>query len=94
MKITKTSEQQAQCCNVEAIISVDDRGQMVLPKDVRERAGIGPGDKLALVAFERDGAICCMTLIKADELGGLVRHSLEPVFNATSFGEATDGGEK
>ena len=75
----------AQCCNVEAIISVDERGQMVLPKDVREKAGISPGDKLALVAFEESGKVCCMTLIKAEELGGLVRTSLEPVFKATSI---------
>lgn len=72
-----------QCCSVEAIISVDDRGQMVLPKDVREKAGISPGDKLALVTWEDDGKICCMTLIKAEELGSLVRHSLEPVFGTT-----------
>ena len=81
----------AQCCSVEAIISVDDRGQMVLPKDVRERAGIGPGDKLALVAWENDGKFCCMTLIKADELGGLVRHSLEPVFGTTAI---NSGGQE
>ena len=79
-----------QCCSVEAIISVDDRGQMVLPKDVREKAGISPGDKLALVTWEDCGRICCMTLIKAEQLGGLVRHSLEPVFS-TTFDR---GGEK
>jgi AbrB family looped-hinge helix DNA binding protein len=87
MKNSNSSDKQAQCCSVEAIISVDDRGQMVLPKDVREKAGIAPGDKLALVAFEDGGKICCMTLVKANELGGLVRHSLEPVFNATSIKE-------
>ena len=34
---------------IESVISVDERGQMVLPKDLRERAGIQPGDKMALV---------------------------------------------
>ena len=80
---TKECCSSPQCCSVEAIVSVDDRGQMVLPKDVREKAGISPGDKLALVTWEDDGKICCMTLIKAGELGSLVRHSLEPVFGST-----------
>ena len=88
MNQKKTSENcaSAGCCSVESIISIDDRGQMVLPKDVRERAGIHPGDKLALVLFEDAGKICCMTLIKADELGGLVRHQLEPVFGSVERG--------
>ena len=67
------------CCAVEALISVDDRGQMVLPKDVRESAGIRPGDKLALIAWRKDGAVCCMTLIKADDLRGMVRGKLGPL---------------
>jgi AbrB family looped-hinge helix DNA binding protein len=67
------------CCRVEALISVDERGQMVLPKDVREAAGIHPGDKLALVLWRKNGAVCCMTLIKADELTGLVRGRLGPL---------------
>ena len=67
------------CCGVEALISVDERGQMVLPKDVRESAGIRPGDKLALIAWKKNGAVCCMTLIKADELRGMVRNKLGPI---------------
>ena len=35
------------CCRVESIISVDERGQMVLPKDLRDKANIRAGDKLA-----------------------------------------------
>ena len=67
------------CCAIEALISVDERGQMVLPKDLRESAVIRPGDKLALIAWKKDGAVCCMTLIKADELKGLVRGKLGPL---------------
>jgi len=33
-------------CKVDALMSVDERGQMVLPKDLRDRAKIQPGDKL------------------------------------------------
>ena len=67
------------CCKVESVISVDDRGQMVLPKEVRDRAEISAGDKLAIVSWEKDGKICCIALIKADELTGMVRNMLGPV---------------
>jgi AbrB family looped-hinge helix DNA binding protein len=75
----RTKKDERECCRVEALVSVDERGQMVLPKDVREAAGIQPGDKLALVLWRKGGAVCCMTLIKADELTGLVRNRLGPL---------------
>ncbi len=64
---------------VESLVSVDERGQMVLPKEIRDRAGIRPGDKLAVVCWEKDGAGCCISLIKTDYLTGLVRDFLGPV---------------
>jgi AbrB family looped-hinge helix DNA binding protein len=66
---------------VEAVLSVDERGQMVLPKDVREKAGIRTGDKLALISWERDGSICCLALMKADTLNGMVKGVLGPLMN-------------
>jgi len=74
-----TKKDDSECCRVEALVSVDDRGQMVLPKDVREAAGIRPGDKLALIAWKKGGTVCCMSLIKADELRGMVRGKLGPL---------------
>ncbi len=67
--------------NVEAILNVDERGQMVLPKDVREKAGIKTGTKLALVSWEKNGSICCLALIKADDLSGMVKEVLEPLMH-------------
>ncbi|MBC7253264.1 MAG: AbrB/MazE/SpoVT family DNA-binding domain-containing protein [Actinobacteria bacterium] len=67
------------CCRVETLVSVDERGQMVLPKDFRERAGIRAGEKLVLVSLERNGEVCCMVLMKAEELGELVKERLGPV---------------
>lgn len=67
------------CCRVEAMVSVDERGQMVLPKELRERANIRPGDKLAVVSWEKDGKVCCFALIKADDLVGMVKGVLGPV---------------
>jgi antitoxin PrlF len=67
------------CCAVEAIVTVDERGQMVLPKELREKAGIKAGDKLAVTSWKKDGEVCCITLIKAGNLGGMVRTMLGPV---------------
>ncbi len=67
------------CCKVEAILSVDERGQMVLPKDVRHRAGIRPGEKLALVLWEKQGEVCCMVLLRTQALSGPVREMLGPL---------------
>ena len=68
------------CCCVEAVVSVDERGQMVLPKELREKAKISPGDKFAVVSFGQTGAFCCLTLIKADDLAGSVKDVLGPMF--------------
>ncbi len=64
---------------VEAVISVDERGQMVLPKDTRERANIRPQDKLALISWEKGGKVCCLSLIKAEELTEMVKGILGPL---------------
>jgi antitoxin PrlF len=64
------------CYKVQALVTVDERGQMVLPKDVRQRAGIEARDKLALTTIERDGKVCCILLTKADELAQSVQSIL------------------
>ncbi|MCX6093402.1 MAG: HgcAB-associated protein [Candidatus Bipolaricaulota bacterium] len=65
-----------ECCSVQALVRIDERGQMVLPKDVRERAGLRGGDKLALSMIEKDGRVCCLVLTRADDLGVTVRGML------------------
>ena len=75
------------CCKVEALLSVDERGQMVLPKEVREKAEIHTGDKLALVNWEKDGKVCCFTLIKADEFGDMVKGLLGPMMKEVMASE-------
>ena len=67
------------CCVVEAIVTVDERGQMVLPKELRDKADIKAGDKLAVTSWKKDGEVCCIALIKAGNLGGMVRTMLGPV---------------
>lgn len=66
-------------CRVESLLSIDERGQMVLPKEIRERAGLQAGDKLALISWERAGRVCCISLVKAEELTGMVKELLGPM---------------
>ncbi len=69
----------AGCCAVEAIITIDERGQMVLPKELRSKAGIKAGDKFAVASWEKDGAVCCIALIKAGSLETMVKGMLGPL---------------
>lgn len=81
------------CCRIESLIAVDERGQMVLPKELRDRAGIRAGDKLALVSWEKDGEVCCFTLIKADLLAERVKEFLGPLMSGLTRIGAESGGE-
>ena len=67
------------CCRVEALVSIDDRGQMILPKDIREKAGILAGDKLAVIGMEQDGKLNCIALIKVEVVTEMVKSTLGPI---------------
>jgi antitoxin PrlF len=73
------SSKEGSCCKVESIVSIDDRGQMVLPKELREKARILAGDKLAVVSWNKGGEICCLYLIKTDHLAEQVKGFLGPM---------------
>ena len=66
-------------CRVEALITVDERGQTVLPKEIRDRADIKAGDKLAVVTWEKEGKVCCLSLMKVEDLTGMVKGVLGPL---------------
>lgn len=68
----------AGCCKVDAVVTMDPKGQIVLPKDLREKAGLKADDKLAVIGCERDGKIHCIMMIKAEELGDSVKIMLGP----------------
>jgi antitoxin PrlF len=67
------------CCKVESIVSIDERGQMVLPKELREKAKLRAGEKLAIVSWDKGGEICCLYLIKTDYLTERVKEFLGPM---------------
>jgi antitoxin PrlF len=70
-----------ECCRIDAIVNVDSKGQIVLPKDLREKADIKANDKLALMGVEKGGALCCIIMMKADSLGDTVKGMLGPMLN-------------
>lgn len=67
------------CCKIEAVVSVDERGQLVLPKEIREKAGIKAGDKLALIMHGAGEDTCCISLIKTEGLAESVKTMLGPM---------------
>lgn len=67
------------CC-IEAVLTVDDRGQIVLPKHIREKAGMNTGDRLALIVWEGDNKVCCLGLIKAESLNSGLKGVISPFF--------------
>ena len=76
-EIKETKERK--CCRVGAVVSIDERGQILLPKDLRAKADLNPGDKLAVVTAEDRGDICCIYLIRTDKLAEMVKDILGPV---------------
>ena len=78
------SELNEDCCRIESLITVDERGQMVLPKDLRDRAKICAGDKFAVINWQEEGDVSCLILIKADLLADRVKEFLRPLMRSIS----------
>ena len=66
-------------CQVDALITIDGRGQIVLPKDVREKAGVKEGDKFVVISSGTSGKACCIFLVKADYFSETVKGMLGPM---------------
>jgi antitoxin PrlF len=67
------------CCKIEAVVSVDERGQLVLPKEIRDKAGIKAGDKFALIMHGSGEDMCCISLINTEGLAESVKTMLGPM---------------
>ncbi|WP_455391888.1 HgcAB-associated protein HgcC [[Eubacterium] cellulosolvens] len=67
------------CCNVEGFVNVDERGQMVLPKDIRGKANISAGDKLVIVTCQIDGQIKVISLIRSGDFEEMVKDFMGPM---------------
>lgn len=62
---------------IEAIATVDSRGQIVLPKSARTALGLEPGVKLAVVVKRNGGTPCCLTLMPVGALEERVREIVD-----------------
>ncbi|KPV62493.1 MAG: SpoVT / AbrB like domain protein [Candidatus Bathyarchaeota archaeon BA1] len=66
-------------CKLEALVTLDEKGQIVIPKDLREKAKINAGDKLAVIYCEREGRVCCISLIRAEDLAESITKVFGPI---------------
>ena len=81
-------DKKTEACNyeLEAIVSFDDRGQLVIPKDLRKKFNLKAGHKFALISCikssscsdgdcqESKDEICCFTLVSTDQIKTLLPH--------------------
>ena len=65
-------------CRIDSVVTIS-KGQIVLPKGLRQRASFEPNGKIALISFEKEGEICCVLMIKAERLGEAVAKTLNPL---------------
>jgi bifunctional DNA-binding transcriptional regulator/antitoxin component of YhaV-PrlF toxin-antitoxin module len=59
---------------------------MVLPKSIREKACIAAGDRLALITWAKEDRVCCISLIKVEELSEMVGGFLSSLTTANPSG--------
>jgi len=71
-------------CRIDAVVTMDAKGQVVLPKDLREKANFKPNDKIAVVACEKEGIVCCIMMIKAEMLGSAISKTLGPLIKGVT----------
>ncbi|MDW8049013.1 MAG: HgcAB-associated protein [Nitrososphaerota archaeon] len=67
------------CCGIDAVVTLDSKGQIVLPKDVREKIKLRPNDKLAIISCHSGDEACCLIMVKAENLGSSVKSFLGPI---------------
>ena len=80
-------------CQIEAIVSFDERGQLVIPKDLRKKFNLQAGEKFALISCMTDcndddcctpsseSSLCCFTLVHTNQLKGIVEQALGPMMS-------------
>lgn len=73
-----TDKEAKQKYGIAGIVNVDERGQMVLPADVRKRLGIKGGDKLAVIPCGGVDCPSAITLMRVEELTTAIKQLLGP----------------
>ncbi|UCF71673.1 MAG: AbrB/MazE/SpoVT family DNA-binding domain-containing protein [candidate division WOR-3 bacterium] len=78
---SKSPKKRKKCCRVESVVTIDDRGQLVLPKDIRDSANIHAGDKFVVISWEKDGHVLGITLMRVEQLTDSVNTALMPLLD-------------
>ena len=74
-----SSSEGSGCCHIEGVVHIDSRGQIVLPKALREKMGLNEGDKLVVISMNDRGKIASISLMKTNPIDGMIKLSLKPV---------------
>ncbi|MCE7738656.1 MAG: AbrB/MazE/SpoVT family DNA-binding domain-containing protein [Candidatus Heimdallarchaeota archaeon] len=74
-----SSSEGSGCCHVEGVVQLDGRGQIVLPKNLREKMNLKEGDKLVVISMNEKGKIASISLMKSSRFDGMVKLSLRPI---------------
>lgn len=70
------------------MVSINNRGQILLPKELRERAELKAGDKLAILsACDENGKVCCLIFMRAEVIENLAVERLSPTLKAVFGGD-------
>ncbi len=69
---------------IEALVTVDGRGQMVIPRKVREVTDIHGREKLVVFTRQKEGETCYIFLVKAGNFAEMVEQSWMRVVNENS----------
>lgn len=64
---------------LEAVVSFDDRGQLVLPKELRKKYNLKAGEKFALISCTDKDGLCCLNLIKTKSLNTQIAKTISPI---------------
>ncbi len=66
---------------VEAILTIDGRGEIVIPKKMRKKANLNDGDKMALISFGDGKGICCLMLVPTDTFSKDMSHFIHKILS-------------
>ena len=75
----QSSSEELGCCHVEGVAQIDKKGQIVLPKSLRDEMGSKEKDKLIVIGMRDKGKIASISLIKAKTMDDMVKIMLKPV---------------
>lgn len=66
--IGENSERRRRRLEIAGVVTISRKGQILLPKHLRDKARIKPSDKLIVMTLEMENEVHCILLLKTEEL--------------------------